>query len=79
MHEFHGATVNLYTFSDSCAWRPLLMLQSDLLQRHEVVRQLTPPLEDCSVCALEDRETGKEVRKDLSSWTDAAQSGAVRG
>lgn len=65
----------LYTFSDSCAWRPLLMLQSDLLQCHEVVRQLTPPLEDRSVRALEDRKRRKEVRKGLSSWTDAAQSG----
>lgn len=75
MYEVHGATVNLNTFSDSCARRPLLMLQSDLLQRHEVVRQLTPPLEYCSVRALEDKKRGKEVRKGLRSWTDAAQLG----
>lgn len=55
--------LNLHTFSDSCAWCPLLMLQSDLLQCHQVVRQLTPPLEDCSVRALEDRKRGKEGRQ----------------
>lgn len=63
MYEVHGATLNLCTFSDSCAWRSLLMLQSDLLQRHKVVRQLTPPLEDCSVRALEDRRRRKQVWK----------------
>lgn len=62
IYVVHGATLNLYTFSDGCAWRPLLVLQSDLLQRHKVVRQLTPPLEDRSVRALEERREGGEEK-----------------
>ena len=68
-----GATLNFHTFSDSGAWRPLLVLQSDLLQRHKVVRQLTPPLEDCSVRALEDRKTGGQ--KERETGRQAGESG----
>lgn len=53
---------NLHTLSDSCAWSPLLVLQSDLLQCHKVVRQLAPPFVDCSVRALEGRR-GEEVSR----------------
>lgn len=49
------------TFSDGCAGRPLLMLQPDLFQSHEVVRQLAPPLEHCGVRPLQ--ETRSTSRK----------------
>lgn len=41
-----------YTLSDGSAGRPLLMLQPDLLQGHEVLCQFTAPLEDCGIGAL---------------------------
>lgn len=40
------------TFSNGSAWSTFLMLQTDLLQSHQVIRQLTAPFIYCSVGAL---------------------------
>lgn len=40
------------TFSDRSAWRSLLVLKPDLLQRHQVVRQLTASFKYCGVGTL---------------------------
>lgn len=42
----------LATFPDGSAWGSLLVLQPDLLQRHQVVRQLTASFEYCGVGSL---------------------------
>lgn len=45
-------TLGCCTLSDGSARRPLLMLQPDLLQGHEVLRQLAAPFEDCGIGTL---------------------------
>lgn len=44
--------VCVFTLSDCCARCSLLVLQSDLLQCHQVLCQFTPPFENCGVCPL---------------------------
>lgn len=43
---------NLLTFSDGCARGSFLMLQPDLLQRHQVVCQFTASFKHCGVSSL---------------------------
>ena len=45
-------TLGCCTLPDGSAGRPLLVLQPDLLQRHEVLCQFAAPFEDCGIGSL---------------------------
>ncbi len=49
------------TFSDGSAWCSLFVLQSDLLQRHQVVRQLTAPFKYCGVGSLNATRNARSI------------------
>ena len=54
------------TLADGSAGRPLLVLQPDLLQGHEVLCQFAAPLEDCGIGSLGAR-TALRASSSLSS------------